>query len=147
MSKRLGSERGSQMVELALLLPFLVVLMLGSTDFARAAYYAITLSHAARAGAQYATQSGAHSINTAGIQAAAQMEAQNIGSISVVSGTFCQCPGSTVQVSCTVGTCTGDAAKLSFATVTASRTFETIAPYPAVPSSIDMSRTAVMRIQ
>jgi hypothetical protein len=44
----------------------------------RALYWAITLSHAARAGAQYGAQSSGKAGDSAGIQQAALQEAQNI---------------------------------------------------------------------
>ena len=147
MSQRLRSERGTQLVEMAILAPFLVVLMLGSTDFARASYHAITLANAARAGAQFATQNSAAAANAVGIRSAAEFEAQNIGAITVVSSIFCRCPGSTVVVSCTVGACAGGAGKELYTSVTASQIFLTLAPYPGVPSSIPMSRNATMRVQ
>jgi hypothetical protein len=157
ISERLGSERGTQMVELAVLLPFLVLVLLGATDFARASYYAITITNAARSGAQYAAHNAASAINTAGIVAAAELEAQNlpirvedgenIGSITVTSSIFCKCPGGTAPVSCTVGACGGSAAKELYTSVTASRTFATLFDYPGIPSEIDLSRNATMRVQ
>jgi Flp pilus assembly protein TadG len=147
ISERLGSERGTQMVELAVLLPFLVLVLLGSTDFARASYYAITVTNAARSGAQYAAHNAVSAINTAGIRAAAEFEAQNIGSITVASSIFCKCPGGTAPVSCTVGTCGGGAARELYTSVTATRTFETLFDYPVIPSEIAISRNATMRVQ
>ena len=141
------SERGAQLVEMAILTPFLVLVMLGATDFARISYHAITLSNAARAGAQYATQNAAAAANAAAIKAATEFEAQDIGVITVTSSLFCRCPGSAVVVSCTVGACAGGAAKELYTSVTASQIFRTLAPYPGVPSSIDLSRNAIMRVQ
>lgn len=148
MSGWTKTERGAQLLELAILTPFLVLVLLGSTDFARVAYHAITLANAARAGAQFATFSPAAALNTAGIKAAAELEAENIGAITVASNLYCRCPTGTTVVSCTVGTCTGiNAVKELYIDVTASRTFTTLVTWPGVPSPIALSRTATMRVQ
>jgi Flp pilus assembly protein TadG len=147
MSQWLKRERGAQLIEMAILTPFLLLVLLGATDFARVSYHAITLANAARAGAQFGTFSSAHALNTAGIQAAAELEAANIGAIVATSSLACRCPGSATVVSCTVGSCTGDAVKELYISVTASRTFTTLVSWPGVPSALDLSRTATMRVQ
>lgn len=147
MSGWTKTERGAQLIEMAILTPFLVLVLLGSTDFARVAYHAITLANAARAGAQFATFSSAAALNTAGIKAAADLEAENLGAITVASNLYCRCPTTTAVVSCTVGACTGNAVKELYIDVTASRTFTTLVTWPGVPSPIALSRTATMRVQ
>jgi Flp pilus assembly protein TadG len=147
MSGWTKTERGAQLIEMAILTPFLLLVLLGSTDFARVAYHAITLANAARAGAQFGSFSSAAALNPAGIKAAADLEAENLGTITVTSSLACRCPGSATVVSCTVGACTGNAVKELYITVTASRMFTTLVTWPGVPSSVDLSRTATMRVQ
>ncbi len=147
MSRWTKTERGAQLIEMAILTPFLLLVLLGSTDFARVAYHAITLANAARAGAQFATFSSVAAFNTAGIKAAADLEAENIGTITVASNLYCRCPTGTTVVSCTVGTCPASAVKELYIDVTASRTFTTLVTWPGVPSPIALSRTATMRVQ
>jgi Flp pilus assembly protein TadG len=132
---------------MAVLTPFLLVVLLGATDFARVSYYAITLANAARAGAQFATQSSLAALNVAGIKAAADLEAENIGTITVVSSLSCRCPGSATIVSCTTGTCPGEAVKELYTTVTASRSFVTLVSWPGIPSPVALSKTSIMRVQ
>ena len=144
-------QSGASLVELALLSPLLVVLLLGAGDFGRVLYWSITLAQSARAGAQYGAQNTAAAANTAGIQQAALQDAENItnlgGSINVVSSYFCQCPGSTTAVSCTQD-CTGSygAPKL-FVSVTTSTTFNTLITYPGIPHTVNLSNTAILRLQ
>jgi Flp pilus assembly protein TadG len=147
MSRWLRRERGAQLIEMAVLTPFLLVVLLGATDFARVSYYAITLANAARAGAQFATQSSLAALNVAGIKAAADLEAENIGTITVVSSLSCRCPGSATIVSCTTGTCPGEAVKELYTTVTASRSFVTLVSWPGIPSPVALSKTSIMRVQ
>ena len=147
MSRWLKKERGAQLIEMAILTPFLLLVLLGATDFARVSYYAITLANAARAGAQFATQSSVAAFNTAGIKAAAELEATNIGAISVSSSLACRCPGSAVVVDCTTGACPSSAVKELYSSVTASQTFTTLVSWPGIPSPIDLTRTSTMRVQ
>ena len=73
-------EKGQALVELAvLLLPVLLLLTVGIIDYGQVAYYSIEVSDAARAGAQYGSQSLADAANTANIVTAAQQSAQDIG--------------------------------------------------------------------
>ena len=55
-------RRGQSLVELALTLPVLGILLIGTIDFARVYYAAMAVGQAARAGAAY----GAQSVSTSG---------------------------------------------------------------------------------
>ncbi|MGC1905812.1 MAG: TadE/TadG family type IV pilus assembly protein, partial [Candidatus Acidiferrum sp.] len=54
--KILSTRSGQTVVELALLLPFLLMLVIGVTEIGRYAYYDILVANAARAGAAYGAQ-------------------------------------------------------------------------------------------
>jgi Flp pilus assembly protein TadG len=143
------SERGVAAVEMALLLPVLVLLFMGIVEFGRAFYTAITLAHAARAGAQYGAQSPAKSSDVTGIKNAATQEAQNIVPISFMPDPrqFCKCPDSNTLINCNTGTCTNYGLPQMFVEVTTNKTYETLFSYPGIPSSIPMTRSAVLRVQ
>ena len=66
MFKWLRREGGQSYLELALVLPFLVLLLLGTLDVGRAFNAQIVVMNAAREGARYGI---AHSSDTAGIKA------------------------------------------------------------------------------
>src|SRR5437870_10570670 len=53
---RWTSQRGSAIVELTLLVPLFLLMLLGTADFARVFYTALSVSQAARAGVQYGAQ-------------------------------------------------------------------------------------------
>jgi hypothetical protein len=109
-------------------------------------YYAITLSQAARAGAAYGAQDVGHIGDAAGIRQSAEEEAQNIAPIAVTSQRVCECTGGT-PVACTTASCGGYGAPRAFVEVTATRTFTTVAPYPGIPNTVPLSRTAKVRVQ
>lgn len=145
MTRHEHTDAGTQLVEMAILLPFLTLLALGAADFARVSHTAITLGNAARAGAQFGIQSPAAAQNVAAMRQAAENDADPM-SITATATNFCRCAGSTTNVSCTPAMCAGVAKEL-YVRVTTSRTFQTLVPYPGVPSSVPMSREAVLRVR
>ena len=126
--------------------PFLLLMCLGVGDFGRVLFHAITLSHAARAGAAYGAQSNAHTGDADGIRQAAEEEAQDIAPITVTSRRVCECTGS-APVSCTTPRCGSYGAPRAFVEVTATQTFTTLAPYPGIPSTVLLNRVAKVRVQ
>jgi Flp pilus assembly protein TadG len=143
---RARSASGAAITELALLTPILCVVLLGVADFGRIMYTSIVLSHAARAGAQYGAQTNGKTGDTVGIRQAAINEAQDIGAISVASSRVCFCPtGGTVN--CLTTTCSGYGVPQVAVQVTVSTTFNTVTVFPGVPSSVSLSRQALVRVQ
>ena len=144
---RFVSNSGTALVEAAIVSPLLLLLVFGAGDFGRVMYYGITLENAARAGAAFGSQSIGYLANTAGIQTAAQEEAQNIGSITVASQRICECPAGTV-VACGTTSCAGYGAPLAFVEVTATTTFAPLTgAFPGIPASTPLSRAAKVRAQ
>ena len=141
-----STDSGAALVEMAVVMPLLLVMALGAGDFGRLMYTAITLSHAARAGAAYGAQGNGHAGDGPGIVQAAEDEAQDIVPIVVAAQRVCECTGGAV-VSCTTASCGGYGAPRAFVEVTVTRTFSTVVPFPGVPSSVPLSRTARVRLQ
>jgi Flp pilus assembly protein TadG len=146
LPRRRRSQSGSALVEMALTTPFLILIMLGAGDYCRMLYFGITLAHAARAGAQFGAQSLGHTGNNAGMQAAAQAEAINIGTITTTPTRICKCLDGTV-VNCATGTCTGYGVPQVAVRVTTTATFTTIVDYPGIPHSVVMTRVAEIRVK
>ena len=141
-----SADSGAALVEMTMIMPLLLLMVLGVGDFGRIMYTAITLSHAARAGAAYGAQSNGHAGDVPGIVLAAEEEAQDIAPIAVTSQRVCECTGG-AAVSCTIASCGGYGAPRAFVEVTVTRTFSTLVPFPGVPSSVPLSRTAKVRLQ
>ncbi len=155
---------GTALVELAIALPVLVVLVIGTADFARVFYYTIELENAARAGAQYGAVDEIQAQSTADIKAAAQNAVQlNLGTIVVGVGQNAGCPPAdqtspTCQcfnddgtagapggvVACTSICTTGHLVETI--TVTASKTFNSISRLPGLPRSLNLCRSATFRV-
>ena len=84
-------EAGQSLVETALLLPLLVTILLGGAEVAQVAYAAIEVANAARAGAQYGTQTAGTVSDTTGIATAAANDAADITALTTTSSYSCVC--------------------------------------------------------
>ena len=149
-----GRQSGQSLVEVAIMLPFLLVLSLGVIEMGRFMYIGILVGNAARAGAAYATESLVASVDTTGITNAADNDfasnGQNTANLNVTSSVSCGCDSAgTITTAACTGTGAGVCASGAWAvtvTVTTSGTFNSLFNYPGIPSSITVSRAAVMRV-
>ena len=147
-------QSGQSLLELAFLVPVLLLLALGVIEVGRYAYIGILVGNAARAGAAYGTQSLPQSVDTVGITRAADNDFQNNGqsvsSLTITSGVSCGCDGSgSVAAAACTGTGAGTCASghwVVILSVTASGTFSSLFNYPGIPSSVTVSRTSSMRV-
>jgi len=148
------SQSGQSLLELAFLVPMLLLLALGVIEVGRYAYIGILVGNAARAGTAYGAQSLPQSVDTAGISNAAsndfQNNGQNVSNLTISSSVSCGCDGSgTVAAAACTGTGAGTCASghwVVILSVTASGTFSSLFNYPGIPASISVSRTSTMRV-
>lgn len=147
-------QSGQSLLELAFLVPVLLLLALGVIEVGRYAYIGILVGNAARAGAAYGTQSLPQSVDTVGITTAADNDFQNNGqsvsTLTITSAVSCGCDGngSLAAAACTgagAGTCASGHWVVTLS-VTASGTFASLFNYPGIPSSVTLSRTSSMRV-
>ena len=144
MARFWRDRTGSSFIETAILVPALLLMCCGVMDFARVVYAGVEIANAARAGVQYGALTPGNSGNTTGMVQAALNDAADLGSsVTASAGNYCTCSGSTVNCSTT---CSG-ATPNGYVTVTANYTFTPVIPYPGVPPSVVLSRTAKMRAQ
>src|ERR1700756_3771883 len=89
------AESGQTLLEIALLLPMLVLLALGVIEFGRYGYIGILVANAARAGTAYGTQTLPQSVDTTGITNAAKNDFKSNGqlpaNLTVTSSVVCGC--------------------------------------------------------
>lgn len=140
------AESGQTILEVALLIPVLLVLAVGIIEIGRYAYYSILVANAARAGAQYGAQSLATAADTAGIQTAAQNDGQNVAGLTVTSQQQCGCTGSSIGSSCPATSCSSPNHPLVYVEVSTSGKFNSLFKYPGIPTSITVNSTELMRV-
>jgi len=121
--------RGQELVELAVLVPLLLLIAFGVLDLGRLFHAAITITNAAREGARYGTF---HPDDVAGIIGAAQGEAQSSG---------IDLPSSTISVTCPEGCGSGLAVR-----VTISYPFQIIMGLVFPDPNLTLVRSAEMMV-
>jgi Flp pilus assembly protein TadG len=124
------SCRGLAAVELAIVIPPIILIFVGIVDYARVFSASVTLANCARNGAFYASDAAfAASSPYSSLTQAATADASNLSpapTVSSVNGT--------------------DGSGNSYVDVTVSYAFQTVANYPGIPNSVTISRTARMPI-
>lgn len=151
---RMNGQRGAVLVELAYLLPVFTLLFVGVFDVGRGYYFAMEVSNAARAGAQYGYQSSGTMIDSTGIQNAAIDDAVDVGASGgscsksacwssgyPKSSWGCMCSDGTAQSpSCSAGTltCTSGTRQVNYVNVQTQAAYTPLIPWPAIPSSITL---------
>jgi Flp pilus assembly protein TadG len=129
-------RRGAAAVELAIVLPILVTVLLGATDFGRYSYSAIAVANAARSGAAYGSMNSFTSGTQATWQAAVQQAA-----LDELSGSAAF---DTSKLTITVISTT-EASGLRRVSVQTTYPFKTIVNWSYIPSSFNLQQTVVMR--
>ena len=144
------AEAGQALVEFALLAPVLVLIFLGTVVFGQLCYCVIEASSAARAAAEYGSQSPVTAADNAGMLQAAQQDAPELSNLTVTSSTdICQCstaPG-TNYTSCAstyTSACTGRL--LVFVQVNTTAQYTPMVSFPGQPSSITVRGQAIMPV-
>jgi Flp pilus assembly protein TadG len=145
---RRAYKPGQAATEFALVVPVLALLLVGVTDFARAFYFNQEVVAAARAGAQYGSQSVTTASDSTNIKNAAMANGTNVPGLSVSSSVCtCQSPTPTGETACATGYCNGANSAATYVIVTTSATFTTLVKYPGVPHSTTMTGEAIMQVQ
>jgi Flp pilus assembly protein TadG len=135
-------QDGSSLIEVAIITPVLLFLMVGAVDFGRGYYYANEVSAAAETGALYGSL---NNTDTAGMIAAAKLDAKDVSGINVTAITGCECSDGTHSVTnCgTAPTCGVNV--VNFVEVDTSATYTPILKYPGIGSSFALTGKGRLR--
>ena len=144
---RRGERDGGQaLVELALVLPLLLLMLVGVIDVGRLVYTTANVTNAARAGAMYGSQTYTSAGDGPGMISAAQAEVNTDVTLSSVTGVrVCRCSGADQEVLCTT-ICPNGQQLITYAKVTASAAYSPLFPYPGVPGNSTLTKTVSMRV-
>lgn len=167
------SEAGTSLLEMALLLPILLILLLGIIEIGRYAELSIQVASAARAGAQYGAQNLATAASSGAIQTAAVNDSQipacspittaptNPGCLAVLYAAYpyqglgyvmcgCSSDGSGNQPAAPGATCpascSSPAHPLVYVQVNTQAKFNSLFNYPGIPSPITINGSAQLRV-
>ncbi len=138
-----GQQAGSSLLELALLLPVLLLLLAGAVDFGQAYYTGIEVSSAAESGAAYGVL---NPTDTAGMSTAALLDAADVPAMSATATWGCECSDGT-------GASTNCAAKpscpvnlVNYVDVSTAVTYQPILDYGVLPSAFALTGHSRMRV-
>ena len=133
---------GAALVELAFVIPILLLLVFGAVNFGHAYYVGLEVTNAAHAGAEYGSL---NPTDTTGITKAATQIAPNLSNLTILSG--CECSdGSSYIASCLPAkptTCSANV--VNRVTVKTSTVYTTLVPWGIIPSKFTLSGTATVR--
>jgi Flp pilus assembly protein TadG len=140
------SEKGTSLVEFAVVLPVMIFLVMGLIEVGRYAYFGILAANAARAGVQYGAQDTTKMLDTPGIQSAALADGENLSSWTVQATPLCsvngaaptQCPSASGSVPPTNTT--------YYVSVRVYGTYNSLLHYPGIPTNVPISGSALMRV-
>jgi Flp pilus assembly protein TadG len=118
-------RRGQALVEMAIVLPLLVLLVLAAVDYGRVFFYFQQVESSAAAGAQAGCLSSSCATNTVLISSNALLQARAMANFTP-----------TVSSTCTSGVLS----------VTVSATYRTFIAWPFLPTNVPMQRTVTMRV-
>jgi Flp pilus assembly protein TadG len=148
-------DRGSALVEFALVLSFFAMpMLLGTAEMATLIYASIEVSNAAHAGAMYGMMSSTFAGNSAQIIGAAQAEASDFGANLVVTPTsYFACSaalGGTRYTSQTAANtaCSG-AGNHSLQFIQVAASVPVVLPFrcPGIPSTITLNSSSIMEVE
>ncbi len=146
-----GGHAGQSALELALIAPFLALLLMVAADLGQVFYLSIAVNNAASAGVHFAAQEG-NANDATGMETAACNDfgisplATCQKTLALNATSFCECPNGSspgAQVACT-SSCTD---LRIYAELTTKAAFSTLLPYPGIPSVPSVNGIAVMRVQ
>ena len=133
---RKSNQSGQSLVELALLMPVVMLLLLGTVDLSRALYAYITVIGAATAGAQYASSSIYASTDITGITEAVTREASSLS------------PAPTASVSAPQEDGVDDGMGEEYKKITVQVRYDSrlLFPWPMIPRLVPVQGSSTMRV-
>lgn len=133
-------------MEMAILAPFLLVLLVSIIDIGRLERYDTIVGNSARAGVQYGAQNVTTALDFIGQKAAAQNDAQSLSGLTESTNTYCQCSDASPATCLPPSTCPTGTHMLEYVSVTATYSFKTLFNYHVIPSTIPLTRTETMQV-
>lgn len=145
-SGRRDGINGNAGVEFGIIAPGLIFMMIGTADLGIGIYRKMQVQNAAQAGANYAAARG---FSTDAVTAAV-VKATTFSGVEALPAPnkFCGCPSSTGVASADCETsCPNGSAMGTYVSVSAKGTYNTLLPYPLIPSNFPLTAQAIVRIQ
>jgi len=149
---KLAQQRGIIVIEAIIVLPIMLLILFSILDFGRVMYASITTTNAARVAAGYGAQNTNYALDFSGMESVAladaidlDVDAHNSSAVSITTERICRCVDSG-NISCaSISSCSSGFEV--YVRTTASRDFRTLVPYPIIINSVQLTRSATIRVQ
>jgi Flp pilus assembly protein TadG len=147
--KLFADNHGQGLVELAVVLPVLVLLLFGAAEYGRLSYVGVEVTNAAYAGAIYGSQNHATASDDTGMAAAATNEGANLAAMDshwLTSGVATQhlCASS---YNATPSPCSDSSSPIEYVKVNTHATVASLFNFPGFPSSYVLQGQALIRVR
>ena len=143
LSRVRQDRSGQALAETALVIGFILLpLLIGTADLVRVFRASIAVSNAAKAGAQYAVQTGFTAQDATGIQNAASAEAPNL-TVTATASYSCVCSNGNSST-CLNSDCSTSHLEQTV-TVTTTASVTPLIHLPALPTTYNLSGRAIQR--
>ena len=145
MIKASHGQRGVALVEIAIILPFLLLLAIGAIEIGRFANYANIAANAAHAGVQWGAQSLSTASNNPGMVNAATLDWGTATGLSPSPSHYCQCSDGTSST-CLSTDCPLPLHRILWVKVIVTGSLTSLLAYPGLPRTFTITKTAIMRV-
>ena len=132
------------MVELAVVLPVLILIAIGVMDYGRVYFTSVAVANAARAGAEWGAADVGHQTQFTNMENFAKLDGAEAAPLTVTASRVCRCGPSTVACS---ASCGAYGPPRVFISVTASKVVTMLLNWPGLAPTVTVSRTATIRLQ
>jgi Flp pilus assembly protein TadG len=139
----LRSEAGSSLVEVACIMPLMLLILVGAVDFGQAYYVGIEVNSAATAGTAYGVS---NFVDTLGMQKAALLDASDVPSMTAAATWGCECSdGTGASTNClSLPSCGTNL--VEYVDVNTSVDFKPLLAYPMIPTLLVIKGHSRMRV-
>ena len=147
---------GVALVEFSLVATLLLLLAAGAGDFGRIFTEAIAVKAGTATAAMYGSQRFARSGDAAGMQAKAEADASDAGTVTVTAAQYCTCPAGNGTANWNAIPCAEFSATTcnnaygsprAYIQVNATKDFTTVIKMPGIPYSTTIDQTTWMRVR
>lgn len=149
------SDSGQAVVEVAVVTPFLFILLVSVIDIGRIFHYREIVGNSARAAVQYGAQNLTTVVDNPGMSSAGQNDAEDYltntpqAGLVVTPSEACYCSNGsagTLNASCLPAACSASTHMLTYAVATSTYTFSTLFNYHVLPHSFVIQRTEQLEV-
>jgi Flp pilus assembly protein TadG len=140
-------ERGSAIVEFALISTVLMMMTLGVADFGRIIAYGDKAFAAALAGTAYGALDSAHYSNLPAMQDVAMDNLAGLTGATVVATRTCRCSIGGIAVDCDDPNCAAGESRMTYVGVEVNIPFRRMSPVPMMASILNVKGKHILRVE